>query len=160
MVFRGTVLNESGQPLIGAHVTTLFRRKNVGTITDFDGVFEIGDARSDESWKIGHIGYGDIIFRIPRSGGKRTFRMVEKAFELEEVVLTPRKNGANDFQDNFQQLVENFPDKKKKGFWETLKENPLMAAGIGVVAFLGISAVVSMVARESDKLEQKRLAKG
>ncbi|MFC4219021.1 carboxypeptidase-like regulatory domain-containing protein [Flagellimonas marina] len=161
MVFKGKVIDKDGQPLIGAHVTTQFRPQNVGTTTDFYGEFIIGDARSDESWKISHLGYADRYFRVPKGGGELTFTLDEKAFELDGVVLTPGGGTPGDktFKEDYQDILDNLPMQHKGGFWDRLKKNPLTAVGVGLLGALAIGALMSYAARQSDRAEAKRLAK-
>lgn len=163
MFFKGKVLDEFGEPLVGAHVITVFDSNSRGTITDFDGIFIIGDARSGENWKIGHLGYEDIFFSIPRNGGERTFTMKEKAFELEGVTVTPNRPTTTfpvaqtgDFPERFEEIMQTMPVKKRKGLLETLAENPVAAIGFGLLAFFGISAIASQMARKSDEMASRQ----
>jgi len=171
MIFRGKVLDQDGNPLMGANIVTLFDRtstgRKAGTITDFDGVFVIGDARSDESWKISYVGFEDVIFNIPRNGGELKFVLKEKVFELNEVVVTPRTPGFNpddiinplntntDFANQFQNVLNGLKDKPKKSFLDTLRDNPLLAFVGGTTAILLLGLGLSKIAKVSDKKNQQ-----
>jgi len=92
MSFTGKVVDEFGEPLIGVHIVTMFRPQNIGVTSDFDGNFHITDARSEESWKLSHLGYEDVFFKIPRGAGNQTFTMIQKAIELDGFTGTPTTN--------------------------------------------------------------------
>ena len=51
----GTVVDETGQPLIGAAVRVV--GSNQGTITDYDGVFILPDAPADATIEVSYVGY-------------------------------------------------------------------------------------------------------
>lgn len=166
MIFKGTVTDRDGQVLVGAHVLSNLRDPRVATITDFNGEFIIGDARYEETWTIKHLGYHDRLFKIERNVPKMRFILEENPIALDEVVLTPN-NGKPEppidtqmksgFADGFNDLINNLPKKQKLGPWDQLKQNPLAAVGLGLLAFLAGGALLSRMARYSDRVEQKRL---
>ena len=152
---------------MGAHITTILQPKR-GTITDFDGVFVIGDGRYGESWEVGHIGNESQVFVLDRNVSSGNFVLKDKAFQLNEVIVTPRTPATatppivadNPFIDYSQQLIDSLNNKKptKKGLWDTIKDNPVLGIGLGVLGALGVGALLAQVAKASDKVEQKRLA--
>ncbi|MEM1339826.1 MAG: carboxypeptidase-like regulatory domain-containing protein [Bacteroidota bacterium] len=179
-MYRGKVVDINGQPLVGANIVTVFRRpetnKLAGVITDFNGEFIIGDVRPTEAWKITYVGFHEERFNMPRGGGNRTFILKENVTELEGVVVRPRTPidttpvfnpnedlltaNPNSASDSFRNFISRLPDQNntKKGFWDTLKDNPLIAVGLGLVAALGVGALLSTLARSSDKTSEKQLA--
>ncbi len=180
MSFRGKVTDRDGNPLVGANITTVLRRPQTnrlaGTITDFNGVFTISDIRPEETWRVTYVGFEEVLFKMPRFGGERNFVLEEDVTQLEgvtvsprnPVVRTPRFNPNEDLlpsdpsgiSDSFRNLINDLPTQQptKKSLWDTLKENPLIALSVGLVAALGVGYVVSQVARQSDKQSQKQLA--
>lgn len=54
-VVSGTVTDEQGEPLIGANV--LVKNSSVGTITDYDGGFELRVPSTDTALTVSYIGY-------------------------------------------------------------------------------------------------------
>ncbi len=169
MNYRGKVFDQYGQPLIAAHITTLFEPKR-GVITDFDGVFVIGDARVEESWQVSYLGFKTQIFTMKRNVNNGNFVLKEDAYVLEEFVGYPTKPVADvilptdpfklpNFGNQFQNLIDKQPQRPiKKGFWQTLKDNPILAVGVGLVTALGVGALMAQAGKISDRAEQKRLA--
>lgn len=78
-IIKGTVVDDKGEPVIGANV--LVEGTSVGTITDIDGVFKI-NAKTGAKLKISFIGYSDQI--VSAKNGMRVV-LAEDATALQEV---------------------------------------------------------------------------
>lgn len=80
---KGTVIDETGEPVVGANVVAT--QSNRGTITDVNGEFEV-EITADEPLKISYIGYTD---KIVRTANQQLFhiQLEEDAQALEEVVI-------------------------------------------------------------------------
>lgn len=81
---KGTVINESKEPLIGVNITISSTGK--GTITDIDGNFSL-DVPQDAVLNVSYIGFVSQQIKV---GNKRNFTIVlkEDSKELNEVVVT------------------------------------------------------------------------
>lgn len=81
---RGTVLDETGEPVPGANV--VIKGTSNGTITNLDGVFSL-PAKDNDVLVISFIGYKEVEMRL---AGKRDLRIVlePEAEQLNEVVVT------------------------------------------------------------------------
>ena len=117
---RGTILDESGNPLVGASV--LIKETGLGTVTDVDGIFTIAISDSREATLlISYLGYQSQEV-IPSQGNYLTVSLEPSVTNLNQVVVigygieTKEKfNGAiskmgkkrlNNFQSaNFEQLM-------------------------------------------------------
>lgn len=78
---RGTVLDESGEPVIGA--TIQIKGTSQGTVTDIDGNFNLS-APADGTLLISYVGY--IIQEVPVSADVRV-ELVPDIEILDEVVV-------------------------------------------------------------------------
>ena len=78
----GTVVDQSGDPIIGANV--LVKGTRNGTITDFDGRFTI-EAPSGAILVVSYIGY--VQQEVKVTGDKLTIQLAEDSKSLEEVVV-------------------------------------------------------------------------
>ena len=78
---RGTVLDETGEPVIGATIT-IVGQKVGGVITDLDGNYEIQVPNNDAKISVSYIGY---LTQTVKPGG--VIRLVEDNQSLEEVVV-------------------------------------------------------------------------
>jgi len=79
----GTVSDEAGETLIGANI--LVEGTDRGTITDFEGKFEIA-AQSGDQLRISYIGYQDQLVTIGNSNSVNVV-LAEDATALDEVVV-------------------------------------------------------------------------
>lgn len=95
-IVSGTVVDESGEPLIG--VSVIEKRTSNGTITDIDGAFSIKLQQSDPVLSFSYIGYAEQDLAV---GNKTTIKVVlkENVSVLDEVVVigygTKRKGGVS-----------------------------------------------------------------
>lgn len=80
----GTVLDESGEPLIGVNI--LVEETGVGTSTDFDGKFSLSDIDENATLKISYIGYRTKTVAV---NGQKNLEIVlsEDSQTLDEVVV-------------------------------------------------------------------------
>jgi TonB-linked SusC/RagA family outer membrane protein len=69
---RGKVINEKGEPVIGA--TVLFKNSKIGTTTNADGYFSIVNVQRNTSIIISNIGF---LTQEVITHGKNTFRTIE-----------------------------------------------------------------------------------
>lgn len=77
----GTVLDETGTPVIGASV--MVKGSTTGTVTDLDGNFKL-DAPKDAVVTISYIGYKS---QTVKAGSTSTIKLEEDGQNLEEVVV-------------------------------------------------------------------------
>ncbi|MGL4520689.1 MAG: SusC/RagA family TonB-linked outer membrane protein [Phocaeicola sp.] len=83
-VVSGTIIDETGEPLIG--VSILVKGTTVGTITDIDGKFSL-DANVGDLLQISYIGYSSVETKV---GSSNTINITlkEDSETLDEVVVT------------------------------------------------------------------------
>ena len=79
---RGTVVDQSGSPLIG--VSILVKGTTTGTVTDFDGNFVL-DVAKGKTLEISYVGY--LTQSVVVSGSSIHVVMKEDALNLEELVV-------------------------------------------------------------------------
>ena len=91
----GTIIDEqTEEPIIGA--TLLFSELNVGTATDFNGVYEMDIPTGEYELLIQYIGYSDMVKKVKVfSGGTIDLELSKAAIDLEEVVVSARAVDAN-----------------------------------------------------------------
>ena len=89
---RGTVLDyETNEPVPFANV--VFPRTSIGTITDFDGTFEIQTVQRVDSIKATYLGYQTTALAIvPGKEQEVTIRLKSESINLNEVVVTADPN--------------------------------------------------------------------
>ena len=80
----GTVVDENGETLIGATVTS--KGSKQGAITDLDGNFNIDVADGTQELQISYVGYKTQTVKIPASG-TITVHLQADANELQETVV-------------------------------------------------------------------------
>ncbi len=78
----GTVLDENGEPMIGA--TVRLKDSNVAVVTDIDGRFTI-PARNGQKLQISYVGYNTT--EVPVKGDDMTIDMTDANNALNEVVV-------------------------------------------------------------------------
>lgn len=107
----GKVTDEDGQPLIGVNITV--KNKNIGTSSDFDGMYTLSDVDANDVLVFSYIGYRKVETPVD---GRTTIdvRMLTDTETLEEVVVvgygTQKKeniSGAVDYIDGRE--IENRP---------------------------------------------------
>lgn len=166
IIHTGRVIDESGVPLVGAHVITVEEPRRF-TITDFDGKFTI-DGVLHEAFEITFLGFESRLIRIERFSSDQTYILKEDAFALNEVTVTPRNpfnlgeffsglsntvlNNLDVFGSNQsnnqapllpQNIVvnDNLNEPKKSFFRELLNNNPI-ATGAALVALIAAGAFI------------------
>lgn len=156
--FKGKVVDESGNPLWGAHIITLLPPKK-GVTTDKNGNFSLV-GRTEEAYEIGFIGFKSQSFRLGRTNESKTFVLKEDAFALDEVVVSPRTPDIVDtsgIPDIFNPILSDpdvlqIPKKpvasapaKKRGILDLIKENPIIALAVGFAGAIGIGALLGTI---------------
>ena len=81
---KGTVIDESGEPLIG--VSIVVKGTSTGTITDFDGNFSINLPAGKKELVISYIGYKEQTVTVTGSGLVNV-KMISDTQALDEVVV-------------------------------------------------------------------------
>ena len=79
---RGNVLDQNGEPLIG--VSVVVQGTSIGTITDFDGNFEL-EAKEGSVLEISYIGY--VTQRVKVGKTPLKIQLKEDSRQLDEVVV-------------------------------------------------------------------------
>ncbi len=79
----GTVTDDRGETIIGANV--LMQGTTVGTITDFEGKFNLSVPDTDIKLKISYIGYQDKVMSIRKGTRNVNITLSEDALMLDEV---------------------------------------------------------------------------
>lgn len=81
---QGTVLDKTGEAVIGANVVVVGTTN--GTITDFDGIFNLNDVPADAVLRISYIGFLPQEVKV---GGKNSLKitLIEDTKTLDEVVV-------------------------------------------------------------------------
>src|SRR5690606_23170634 len=91
-IIRGTVIDDAtGESLIG--VATLIKGTSNGSVSDFDGKFEIGAASGTYDLQISYVGYAPVTIQEIKVDVNQitvldNIRMQEEMPQLEEVVVT------------------------------------------------------------------------
>lgn len=80
---RGTIVDEQGEPIIGASI--VIKGSTIGTITDFDGKFDLAVPSQQGQLVISFIGMKQLT--VPVSGSYMNLVMEEDNVMLEEVVV-------------------------------------------------------------------------
>src|SRR6056297_242769 len=81
----GTVTDVDGEPLIGANVTVV-GEEGYGTITDFDGFFELQVPESAEMLDVSYIGYQSLRLELGESS-EYDVTLEESGVVMDEVVV-------------------------------------------------------------------------
>ncbi|GHU75985.1 SusC/RagA family TonB-linked outer membrane protein [Bacteroidia bacterium] len=84
VTIRGTVSDESGQPIIGANVVV--SGTTVGVITDLDGKFELS-VSANATVKVSYVGYLPQDFKVVAGKNQYPIVLREDSEALEEVVV-------------------------------------------------------------------------
>ena len=80
----GKVLDENGEPIIGASIKV--NGTSVGTITDFDGNFTLNDVPSGKTITVSYIGYQNQTIE-PKGNSPLVIKLAEDSKLLDEVVV-------------------------------------------------------------------------
>ncbi len=84
---KGVVKDNQGEPIIGANV--LLRGTNIGTLTDFDGLFEIViPQKKDIELVVSFLGYKSETIKVKKNKKNLEVVLEVSAEGLEEVVIT------------------------------------------------------------------------
>ncbi len=85
-VVTGTVIDESGEPVIGANIS-LKGSNDIIAISDSNGLFSIPGLNGDETLKVEYLGYDDETIKL--TNGEQSYRVVLKPdmSQLDEVVV-------------------------------------------------------------------------
>lgn len=128
---NGRVIDENGDPIIGANV--LIKGTSIGTITNIDGDFTIEAPNKDAIIRIGYIGYEEIEIK---AGQNLTIVMKENSEMLDDVVVigygTVKKSDATG------SVTAIKPDDFNKGL-QTTAQDALVGkmSGVNVVSGSG-----------------------
>ena len=82
---KGTVLDETSAPLIGASV--IAQGSTAGTATDIDGNFALTVSQNVKNLEITYVGYEKAVVAIPASG-KVEVQLRPNAQVMDEVMVT------------------------------------------------------------------------
>ena len=85
-VVTGTVIDESGEPVIGANIS-LKGSNDIIAVSDSNGLFSIPGLKGDETLKVEYLGYDDETIKL--TNGVQSYRVVLKPdmSQLDEVVV-------------------------------------------------------------------------
>ncbi len=83
-VITGTVVDETGEPLVGAAVVV--KGKGEGTLTDFDGNFRLPATKGQEL-EISYVGFAPRVVTVSATDRPLTVTLSESTNSLEEVVV-------------------------------------------------------------------------
>lgn len=85
-VVTGTVIDESGEPVIGANIS-LKGSNDIIAVSDSNGLFSIPGLNGDETLKVEYLGYDDEMIKL--TNGEQSYRVVLKPdmSQLDEVVV-------------------------------------------------------------------------
>lgn len=89
----GKIVDQQGQPLIGAHIV-LASDVTKGTITDFDGNFQVQGNEGD-IYKIGHLGKFSQTIKLYPGMFSSTYILKDDVTQLDEVVVVGQKKKTN-----------------------------------------------------------------
>ncbi len=106
---KGSVVDENGEPIIGASV--IVKGTSQGTVTDFDGNFSLNCKPSDVL-VISYVGF--LTQEVKASGNLRRIVIKEDAAQLEEVIVigygtTTRKSAVGAVDQVRKEMLENRP---------------------------------------------------
>lgn len=131
LVVKGQVVDENNEPIIGANIVV--KGTTIGTITDFDGNFQLSVSDKNAIIRIGYIGYKD--YEVTASQNLRIV-MKENTKMLEDVVVigygTVKKSDATG------SVTAIKPDEFNKGI-QTTAQDALVGkmSGVNVVSSTG-----------------------
>ena len=86
-VVRGTVLDEHGEPMIGASLK--LKKTGQGTVTNIDGHFTLPASARGDMVTVSFIGYESVTLAVNKLAQQKTIRLQpDKSQQIEEVVVT------------------------------------------------------------------------
>ena len=84
---RGTVVDEAGEPLIGASLK--LKKSGQGTITDVEGKFTLPASARGDMVTVSFIGYQSQVMAVNSLAKAKTVQLFpDKSMQMEEVVVT------------------------------------------------------------------------
>jgi Ca-activated chloride channel homolog len=89
-ILEGTVVDDSGQPLIGANI--LEKGTSNGTVTDLDGKFELQVPSECVQLEVSYTGYKTKTIPKACAGQELQIELEAETAALEEVVVTKRRD--------------------------------------------------------------------
>jgi hypothetical protein len=85
-VVSGTVVDESGEPLIGVNI--LVKGTTQGTVTDLDGKFSLAVPPGSDALIFSYVGYANKeVQQVPRRGGRIDVQLQASGMLLDEVTV-------------------------------------------------------------------------
>ena len=84
ITLTGTVLDENGEPVIGASV--LIKGSRIGTSTGLDGEFSLKDVRKGDILRVNYVGYHPEEVSV-KDNSQLTIKMTPSSTNLNEVVV-------------------------------------------------------------------------
>ena len=85
LVCTGTVVDEQGEPMIGASVTVV-GKSGIGTTTDVDGRFKLSVPQGTKQLQVSYVGYKPCT--VAASADMGTIKMEPSTSMLADVVVT------------------------------------------------------------------------
>ena len=86
-LISGTVLDETGEPLIGASLK--LKSSGQGTVTDIDGHFALPASAQGDMVTISYIGYEPQTMSVSKLAQQKTIRLQpDRQQQIEEIVVT------------------------------------------------------------------------
>ena len=143
----GTVVDEYGEPLPGAHI--MLKGRSIGTITDGNGQFSL-NAASGTELVVRYLGYEDQTFTAEPGTTQQIRMTASKIHQLNEIVVKSVKA-----QKNAPFAISNIKKAELNAFSNTGKELPFLFANTpGVMAWsengLGIGTTHLRIRGASD----------
>lgn len=83
----GTVVDEQGEPLIGATVKMKDNKGTVGTITDFNGAFTLNVPASAVTLEVSYVGYATRSIKVEAGKNKLSVTLMPNGNDLDEIVV-------------------------------------------------------------------------
>lgn len=100
----GTILDENGEPMIGASV--IIKGTNRGVLTDADGQFSILVHKPDEMIAVSFVGYKTIEIPLDKKTGYLRLTMEPAATMMNDVIVTGYQNIKRESATGSYQLIK------------------------------------------------------
>ncbi|MDC6351039.1 TonB-dependent receptor [Zeaxanthinibacter sp. PT1] len=96
-VIKGTVTDESGEPIPGANVVIV--GKAIGTVTDFDGNYVLETQEEPPfTIRVTSIGYAEFTTQVTSSSESMDITLPEASTQLDEIVLSASRSPERVFE--------------------------------------------------------------